>query len=80
MPGKATRRLEMDMGEWRPIETAPKDGRDILVCAVCQTTGEVLWGVATADPDRLWLWWKPQDEPAKWPTHWQPLPDPPADT
>jgi hypothetical protein len=57
--------------EWQPIETAPKDGKDILVF------GEQLRRVAFWDEARggLWSRW-PGREPIR-ATHWMPLPEPP---
>jgi hypothetical protein len=68
------------MGEWQPIETAPKDGTSLL-----------LWWPAhqqlAADP-RVIGYWKPSYH--CWqagnyfcprdiaPTHWMPLPPPPV--
>jgi hypothetical protein len=67
--------------KWQPIDTAPKDGRVILILtergnvySPCQ------WENGEISENGFWLWW--QDEPA-WltevvnPTHWMPLPDPP---
>lgn len=67
---------------WQPIETAPKDGRDILVsgCScgppvriACWGTGRYLGRVK----GREWGW---VDHPGHTcdPTHWMPLPAPPA--
>lgn len=64
------------MGEWQPIETAPKDGTLILVFpfdVVCwQITGDLgYWfadRVSEIDGDYL----------EEYPTHWMPLPNPPS--
>jgi hypothetical protein len=64
-----------DAQRWRPIETAPKDGTSILGywmggqhdCAIHVT--------------KFWRgrWWEPnEDYPQCEPTHWMPLPQPPA--
>lgn len=73
------------MSEWQPIETAPKDGRDILVwmplgdgrgnptVAVVDwyvANGESHWRIAEGVFGPLAL-----DFP---PTHWMPLPEPPT--
>lgn len=61
------------MNEWQPMESAPKDGSDILVCS--------------DDKAIVCAWWS--DDFGEWrtygvggnqwiePTHWMPLPDPP---
>ena len=63
------------MSEWQPIETAPRDGTDILVG---YTTGEICilhFDAAT------FAWW---DHLGAYefpdPTHWMPLPPPPETT
>lgn len=58
-------------GEWRPIETAPRDGTPILVVVVPLTGHSphvqiVSWSGG----------WYPYD---RQPTHWQPLPSPPQE-
>lgn len=58
---------------WQPIETAPKDGTEILVYApgFCQTA---LWESYTFSEG--WV----NDSSGNWlndPTHWMPLPEPP---
>jgi len=63
------------MNEWRPIETAPKDGAFVLV-----------W-----DEGRIYVahfraaslvekWWVPFDYHGVDPTHWMPLPESPIAT
>lgn len=59
---------------WRPIETAPKDGTDILAC---DEDGQYVarWAAYAGGNPRWRLWWNgdPNDDL----THWQPLPAPP---
>ena len=66
---------EAKAGGWQPIETAPKDGTSILGywlggqhdCAIHAT--KFIRG----------RWWATnEDFPQREPTHWQPLPAPPA--
>jgi uncharacterized protein DUF551 len=80
------------MSEWQPIETAPKDGTAILVYGpelLRETNGNcavVRWdasGYATEQSSIKW-WvvsdgkFGPYDLRGPSPTHWMPLPDPPA--
>lgn len=64
------------MSEWRPIETAPKDGTLVLL----SIGGEVHIGLFTngwGGPD-----WYDYDEKGAFmfePTHWMPIPPPPAE-
>jgi hypothetical protein len=77
--------------EWQPIETAPKDGTVVLLCRVTGRRGpEVHPGAwcpdEVGDGDYPWLFWeklnasqvKPNGWDADIPTHWMPLPAPPA--
>lgn len=66
------------MSEWQPIETAPRDGTPILVGCVGRGVLIATWyermkcfSEAITGTD---LWG------AKTPTHWMPLPPPPAGT
>lgn len=60
---------------WQPIETAPKDGTNILGCvqAVQRSQGEMFWY-----KDR-WVTWDGENHTrtVMYPTHWMPLPEPP---
>lgn len=67
--------------EWQPIETAPKDGREILAFAQgSHGLNDTFFAVAqwaNGDPD-MWTgsgWFWPF---AIRPTHWMPLPAPPS--
>lgn len=84
------------VGNWQPIDTAPKDGTSILVMNNDQPGCE--GGVA----DECWAgntavaeWWGDSPQRGKWvcfmgmvqnpdlhfkPTHWMPTPDPPSKT
>ena len=60
------------MTEWQPIETAPNDGTEILTidgkyCSVRY------WGMGEDGDDA----WQPRIR-GSFPTHWMPLPEPPA--
>lgn len=69
------------MAEWQPIETAPKDGRHVLVVAGDQPPA-VYEAYYEEDGDRGWFqanthWTDPHDGSLYRVTHWMPLPDPP---
>jgi hypothetical protein len=58
---------------WQPIETAPKDGTDVLAWDG-DSVSLVWWSVGA----KKWAWGDFYlDAPA--PTHWMPLPPPPED-
>lgn len=67
------------MSEWLPIETAPKDGTQILAFARAKLSGDFFGVTQWADAEPAfnsvagWFW-----EYAIRPTHWMPLPDPPT--
>jgi uncharacterized protein DUF551 len=58
--------------EWQPIETAPKDGRDLLLANI-GIVRLAFWDEARGGQ---WSIWPGRDQFFK-PTHWMPLPEPP---
>ena len=61
--------------EWKPIETAPKDGNEVLGCRAGQKWRQVLgwqWGSGGYDG------WYNSGGRNYDPTHWMLLPDPPT--
>lgn len=76
------------MRMWQPIETAPKDGTEIDMWCPDERGGcrypDAKWMKCKYEPNKgeyAWHDWNPEFE---WepiggiPTHWMPLPDPPA--
>lgn len=61
----------MDKSDWRPIETAPTDGTEVLIYGPPRLVR------IAASHGRGWYtlpgYW------AVYPTHWQPRPEPPED-
>lgn len=60
---------------WQPIETAPKDGRGILVAKG--------FSIYVVNWDPFYEWWYVCSNiilRANTPTHWMPLPEPPIST
>jgi hypothetical protein len=66
------------MSEWQPIETAPKDGTDILV-ADYRVAGGFMNVVAYTDEDfpNVWETQEFLSYHHEAFTHWMPLPNPP---
>lgn len=65
---------------WQSIETAPKDGRRILLGYADSYAEEGCWRPACAMGSAGW--YSSSDMPytnVKHPTHWMPLPPPPVD-
>lgn len=62
---------------WQPIETAPKDGSWVLVCA-----GRNVWIAQWATPkthaDSSISGWRAGHTYTDGVTHWMPLPEPPS--
>lgn len=76
------------MSKWQPIETAPKDGTEILLCRATDADGDPItdeaWGIFV----QVAAWWGSEEwivycsmicEPRLHfePTHWMPLPQNP---
>jgi hypothetical protein len=75
--------------QWQPIETAPKDGRSILLCMGADADGKPIDPVAFDVFCQVAAWWGSEEwivycsmvhEPRLHfsPTHWMPLPAPPS--
>lgn len=69
------------MGEWQPIESAPKDGTAILVVGEDGQYDIVQWDVYSDESIQMWEIVRPYEGlktiPDSPPTHWMPLPEPP---
>lgn len=66
------------MGEWRDIESAPKDGTEIIVSGWIfdDPTGGERWVTMAYWNDVEWF--QSSDVGLYPPTHWQPFPSPPS--
>ena len=62
------------MSEWQPIETAPRDGSDVLIWC---DTGKIC--IAHFDYATFAWWSDLSTRECPDPTHWMPLPAPPAE-
>jgi hypothetical protein len=67
----------MDLTDWRPIDTAPRDGTFLLLFAA---SGDAVSAIC---PFQVARWthdsWESEDSRLiERPTHWMPLPPPPA--
>lgn len=70
-PSEALRAIA---AEWQPIETAPE-----AIYVMLWTPHGMCVGTGTKDPARDRMdWWCRQDQEIVYPTHWMPLPGPPA--
>lgn len=74
---------ESERRAWRPTETAPRDGTEVLVCRVYED-GKAEYAVAhNYDDGNGWRdmgdlgWAGMSHEEDNQPTHWMPLPPPP---
>lgn len=87
---QAAGRSGKSMSEWKPIESAPKDGNAFLGYGIHDlASGNAPRGVQTGDYWRAIILWDKWRDPNRWvfskdglptwsaPTHWQPLPEPP---
>lgn len=62
---------------WRPIETAPRDGTEVLLAFDSGAIEKAVW--AQSNGEQAFLISRPDWSryPDDKPTHWKPLPDPP---
>lgn len=79
----ATVRREEREKAWRPIKTAPQDGRTILVGHASRRLDavSVRWMISDAKsaPDGAWFIGGYDGPRLRWePTHWMPIPDAPT--
>lgn len=63
------------MTDWQPIETAPRDGSDIIVYRP-KANGDYIPHVGVDYWFKGYCWGKSNHECQ--PTHWTPLPEPPS--
>jgi hypothetical protein len=61
------------VSEWRPIETAPPDGREILAWIVKPDGSDLGVSIIQRDIDDEWIELGTNLAPYR-PTHWMPLP------
>jgi hypothetical protein len=67
------------MAEWQPIETAPKDGTEILAARKPRQFNWWIFDVVSyAWEDDNGHWWQHDGSRACQPTHWMHLPPPPT--
>lgn len=71
-------RMQLALGEfvthiWRPIESAPRDGSAVLLFHHMPGRGDYVWLDKWDGQDRAWM-----TAPRAAPTHWMPVPPPPA--
>jgi hypothetical protein len=75
------------MSEWQKIETAPKDGRLVIVWESADRVYSASWWSAErwadengGEPDEYQEGWFTDDEDELGPFYWMPLPEPPEIT
>jgi hypothetical protein len=66
------------MPQWQPIETAPKNGTSLILGAIGEKAVLGFWSQRRTYWLRLGAQVGAQAEDRIYPTHWMPLPDPPA--
>ena len=71
-PEKLKSLYEIVATQWRPIETAPKNGDDILVAMWGNTALVVSWD--NENPEYPWITLDGPSYAKEAPTHWMPIP------
>lgn len=69
------------MSEWQPIETAPRDGTSVLLFCPADDCWESYIAQGWYESgifDRRWYAAVDENPLSPQPTHWMPLPNPPA--
>lgn len=94
MAGRASSDMNEHMGdkskiEWLPIDTAPKDGTNVILAVMGGPNGPAIGEARWWDNDGGDWWWA-GNSPGDYhggpvseinfgmPTHWMPMPEPPA--
>ena len=68
----------MGVMDWQPIETAPKDGSEILLAVPHRLRSERTLRLVGRWFDRFWITFNADEAIQRVePTHWMPLPAPP---
>ena len=72
-------------GEWQPIETAPLDGKELIVCDIKQHVLSRISTVASywnTHSEPGWRYYEQGDDGCAFitPTHWMPFPEPPMES
>jgi hypothetical protein len=67
------------MTKWQPIETAPKDGTEIIAYRKVQPPHIEAMSWADYGDTGRWYWTYDGDSPDVQPTHWIPIPPPPEE-
>ena len=71
------------MSEWQPIETAPKDGDQLVYCSDTNEQFIAFWSKSIESDDEAWTFGRFRNDVGELcslvcrPTHWMPLPEPP---
>lgn len=70
------------MSGWQPIETAPKDNREIAILIYAKHCGMYRVAYYDTEADSTYPWHVEDaaegfNHHKDWPSHWRPLPDPP---
>ena len=68
---------QMTMNGWRPIATAPRDGREIDLWVNGYRVTNAAWSTKTRDGIDRWVFPEVGSCTDKEATHWMPLPEPP---
>lgn len=75
--------FELESG-WKPIDTAPKDGTNIIICiaGITRSSGEAYWYQNENGSNGGWQTWDGENHKRTvyitQPTHWMPLPQAPG--